>query len=138
MKFSLIIPCFNEAKNIPLLLERCKPLTEHPGIEIILVNNGSTDESKEVFEKYLPLYPGCQLLTLKENKGYGAGILAGLNVAEGDILGWTHADLQTNPKDALKGLALFEEFGSQNFIKGRRYGRPFSEVIFTVGMSVFE
>ena len=78
------------------------------------------------------------MLILKDNEGYGGGILAGLSMAEGDILGWTHADLQTNPTDVLKGLALFEEFGSQGFVKGRRYGRPFSEVFFTVAMSVFE
>lgn len=138
MKFSLIIPCYNEEKNILLLLDRCKSLAEDPGTEVILVNNGSTDGSRQIFKELLPSYPGCRLLTLEQNEGYGAGILAGLKVAQGDILGWTHADLQTDPKDTLKGLALFEEFGSQSFIKGSRYGRPFSDVIFTVGMSVFE
>ncbi|MDC0345975.1 glycosyltransferase family 2 protein [Planktomarina sp.] len=138
MKFSLIIPCYNEAENIPFLLDRCKLTASHPGVEIILVNNGSTDGSEALFEKLLPLYPGCRLLSLDHNKGYGGGIIAGLNIAKGDLLGWTHADLQTDPKDALTGLALLENTGSSSFIKGRRYGRPFSDIFFTVGMSFFE
>ena len=138
MKFSLIIPCFNEEKNIPLLLDRCISIADRSDVEIILVNNGSTDKSKEVFEELLPSFPGCQLLNLEVNQGYGGGILAGLNVAEGEILGWTHADMQTDPMDMLVGVKLFEEFGSDNFVKGRRYGRPFTDKIFTAGMSVFE
>ena len=51
MKFSLIIPCFNEAKNIPLLLERCGGITRLGEIEIILVDNGSTDGSVDFLMK---------------------------------------------------------------------------------------
>ena len=51
MKFSLIIPCFNEAKNIPLLLERCRQVVSTGEVEIILVDNGSTDASREVLAK---------------------------------------------------------------------------------------
>ena len=43
MKFSLVIPCYNEAKNIPLLLERCAVFNGRDDFEIILVDNGSTD-----------------------------------------------------------------------------------------------
>ena len=43
MKFSLVIPCYNEAKNIPLLLKRCAVFNDRDDFEIILVDNGSTD-----------------------------------------------------------------------------------------------
>ncbi len=46
--------------------------------------------------------------------------------------------MQTDPQDALKGLELFDQHGPNLFVKGRRYGRPLSDVAFTVGMSVFE
>ncbi len=138
MKCSLIIPCYNEAKNIPLLLKRCQGLADPDTIEVILVDNGSTDESPAVLAEQLPQYAGCRTVRVEKNQGYGFGILAGLKAAKGDILGWTHADMQTDPQDVLRGLALFEQHGNTIFVKGRRYGRPVSDVAFTIGMSCFE
>jgi len=138
MRLSLIIPCYNEAANLPLLLEHCCKLTEQEDIELILVDNGSTDDSPLVLKTLLPSYPGCRSVRVDINQGYGFGILAGLKAASGDILGWTHADMQTDPQDALIGLELFEKHGLNSFVKGRRYGRPLADVAFTVGMSFFE
>jgi glycosyltransferase involved in cell wall biosynthesis len=138
MKFSLVIPCYNEAANLPLLLERCKALGAREGIEVILVDNGSTDDSPAVLAKLLPAYPGCRSVRVEFNQGYGFGILSGLRAARGGILGWTHADMQTDPQDALAGLAYFGADPDRVFVKGRRYGRPAMDVLFTVGMSFFE
>jgi len=138
MRFSLVIPCYNEAANLPLLLERCKGLADKPGVEVVLVDNGSTDSSAQVLQELLPAYPGCRSVRVEKNQGYGFGIVAGLKAAKGEILGWTHADMQTDPQDALRGLELFEKHGNAIFVKGRRYGRPLMDVVFTVGMSVFE
>lgn len=138
MRFSLVIPCYNEAANLPLLLERCKALAVTPYVEVVLVDNGSTDSTAEVLEKLLPKFPGCRSIRVEKNQGYGFGIMSGLKAAKGEILGWTHADMQTDPQDTLFGLELFEKHGDDIFVKGRRYGRPFMDVVFTVGMSVFE
>ncbi len=138
MKFSLVIPCYNEARNLPLLLNRCQLLVAQPSIEVVLVDNGSTDDSSEVLKALLPSYPGCISVRVEKNQGYGFGILAGLKAATGDVLGWTHADMQTDPKDALIGLQLLKKHGLNSFVKGRRYGRPLGDVSFTVGMSLFE
>ena len=138
MKFSLVIPCYNEAANLPLLLERCKGVTRHPDIEVILVDNGSTDDSPQVLHSLLPQYAGCRSVRVEKNQGYGFGILAGLRAAKGEILGWTHADMQTDPQDTLRGLDIFEKHGPDIFVKGQRYGRPLADVVFTMGMSVFE
>ena len=138
MKFSLVIPCFNEAPNLPLLLERCRALGENDGIEVLLVDNGSTDDTPRVLAQSLPEYPGCRSVRVEINQGYGYGILAGLRAAQGDILGWTHADMQTDPQDALTGLSYFGTDPEQIFVKGRRYGRPAMDTLFTVGMSLFE
>lgn len=138
MKFSLVIPCYNEVANLPLLLERGQEVARQPNCELILVDNGSTDNSAHVLSKLLTDYPGCRSIRVEKNQGYGFGILSGLRAATGDVLGWTHADMQTDPQDALRGLALFEQHGPNIFVKGRRYGRPFGDVVFTVGMSVFE
>ena len=135
---SLIIPCYNEAASLPELLERCQDLCAHGDIEVILVDNGSTDNSPQVFSELLPKYSGCRVVRVEENKGYGFGILSGLRNARGDLLGWTHADLQANPQDVLVGLELFESNGYNIYVKGIRYGRPFIDVVFTIGMSIFE
>lgn len=138
MKFSLVIPCYNEAANLPLLLERCDGLAKLPGVEVILVDNGSTDDSPAVLRDRLPGHPGCRSIRVDQNAGYGFGILSGLRAAEGEILGWTHADMQTDPLDAIGGLSLFDRHGPDVFVKGRRYGRPMADTVFTVGMSLFE
>lgn len=138
MKFSLVIPCYNEAANLPLLLERCRRVALQPDTEVILVDNGSTDNSPQVLAELLPQYPGCRSVRVEENQGYGFGILSGLRAAQGEILGWTHADMQTDPQDTITGLYFFKKFGKNIFVKGRRYGRPLGDVVFTVGMSLFE
>jgi glycosyltransferase involved in cell wall biosynthesis len=139
MKFSLIIPCYNEAASLNRLLERCQNLTKSNDNEVILVDNGSTDETPQILSLLLPKYPGCRTIRVEQNQGYGYGILMGLRAASGEILGWTHADLQTDPSDALRGIKLFEDHSSQNiFVKGKRFGRPLSDQLFTIGMSVFE
>ncbi len=141
MKLSLVIPCYNEARSIPDLARRCRDvLLSEPDGEIILVDNGSTDDSPAVLEQAVAGAGGLRSIRVPVNQGYGHGILSGLAAAQGDILGWTHADLQTDPMDAVRGLELFRRAAdpSQLFVKGQRYGRRFSDVAFTTGMSAFE
>lgn len=138
MKLSLVIPCFNEGENLAPLLARCAELAQPGVVEVILVDNGSTDDTPCLLAKLLPQYRGCRSVRVDKNQGYGFGILSGLRAAEGQLLGWTHADMQTDPVDAQQGLSLFNAHGNDIFVKGRRYGRPFGDTLFTVGMSAFE
>lgn len=138
MKLSLVIPCYNEAANLPGLLERCAAVAANIDAEVILVDNGSRDESPAVLAELLPHHPGCRSVRVDQNQGYGFGILSGLRAAEGEVLAWTHADMQTDPMDAVRGMAFFDQHGPDIFVKGRRYGRPVSDQVFTVGMSAFE
>ena len=50
MKLSVVIPCYNESKNIPLILDSLKNIIDGKEIEVILVNNGSTDETNSIIE----------------------------------------------------------------------------------------
>ncbi len=138
MKFSLVIPCFNEAANLPSLLPRCAAVAVPGESEVVLVDNGSSDDTPRVLAEQLPRHPGCRSVRVERNQGYGYGILQGLKAAQGRYLGWTHADMQTDPIDARSGLSFFERFGDDVFVKGRRFGRPASDVVFTLGMSAFE
>ena len=138
MKYSLVIPCFNEEKNLPHLIKRCRKILDRNDTQLILVDNGSTDNSKKILLDYDLKYKNLCVVYVEKNQGYGFGILSGLSKAKGDIMGWTHADMQTDPNDFIKGLDFFKNSSNNIFVKGKRYGRPFSDTFFTIGMSIFE
>ena len=139
MKLSIVVPCYNEAENIPLILERFDEVIKTDEVEVILVNNGSTDNSAEVLDELLPNYCFARTVFVPVNQGYGYGILQGLNDAEGDYIGWTHADMQTDPADVLKALDIINNSEDKNiYVKGNRKGRPAFDQFFTWGMGIFE
>lgn len=148
-RFSLVIPCYNEARGLPELIDRCRFVAKAGAGEVVLVNNGSADDSRTVLAGLLgdpDGTPGAGVVRWTDvpvNKGYGFGIVSGLKVAAAPVIGWTHADLQTDPVDVLRALELFDVAGvdapgADVLVKGRRYGRPFGDVVFTAGMSLFE
>lgn len=140
MKLSIVIPCYNESKNIPLILEKFSSIIKRSDIEILFVNNGSQDDSLEILNKMTPYYPFAKVITIDVNQGYGFGITSGLCEAKGEYIGYLHADMQTDPADALKALEIIEkESNPENcFIKGNRKGRSLFDRFFTIGMSFFE
>lgn len=139
MKLSIVVPCYNEAENIPLILERFDEVIKTDEVEVILVNNGSTDNSAVVLDELLPNYSFARTVFVPVNQGYGYGILQGLNAAEGDYIGWTHADMQTDPADVLKALDIINNSKDKNiYVKGNRKGRPAFDQFFTWGMGIFE
>lgn len=140
IKLSIVVPCYNEEKNLPALLAAFSVAIKRNDIELIIVDNGSTDNSQTVINELLPQYPFARCHHVTENQGYGYGILSGLDVARGEFLGWTHADLQTDPQDVLKALSIIETHQNYEklYLKGDRKGRPIFDQFFTTGMSLFE
>ncbi len=143
MKLSIIVPCYNEVKNIPLILERFGESIHRNDVEVILVDNGSTDSTAAELKQLLPEYKFARSVTVPVNQGYGYGIMQGLKAAEGEFIGWTHADMQTDPRDVLRALAIIEKKERKKrkekiYVKGSRKGRSISDRIFTNGMSLFE
>lgn len=140
MKFSIIVPCYNESKNIPLILKRFDAVISRDDIEVVLVNNGSTDDSQDVINASLGQFSFARTTLVKVNQGYGFGILSGLREAKGEFIGWTHADMQTDPADVIKAFEIIESNNSHEhvYVKGNRRGRSIFDNIFTYGMSLFE
>lgn len=139
MRLSIVVPAYNEAENIPLILKRFQEEIKDRGIQVIIVDNGSTDNTQDVLDGVLFNYPFVKTVHVPVNKGYGYGILCGLKQADGDYIGWTHADMQTDPKDVAKAYDIIKKRNRNDlFIKGRRQKRPVWDMFFTVGMSVFE
>lgn len=139
--FTVVMPCYNESKNIPLLLSRfAKIAGGDTAVQLLLVDNGSTDDSSSVLASQLPQYSFARSLRVPVNQGYGFGILEGLRACQSDFIGWTHADMQTDPSDILKAIELVKGAGyaSDIYVKGLRRGRPLADSFFTGGMSIFE
>lgn len=138
---SIVIPCFNEDENIYPLFKKIKELlTNNNFIEIIIVDNGSTDNtSQNILSSDLYLEKKIKVLQIKKNIGYGYGIMSGVNIAQGKFIGWCHADLQTEPIDILNAYsANIESLKRENcIVKGIRKNRSFFDSLFTFGMSLF-
>ena len=140
MKLSIVIPCYNEEKNIPFLLKKFSEIISNEDLEVVLVNNGSTDNSQKVLEELIPNYSFARTVLVPVNKGYGYGILQGLKETKGTFVGWTHADMQTDLGDIIKAYGILEKenWDEKIYVKGRRRKRTFTENFFTIGLSIFE
>ena len=114
INISLVLPCYNEEKNITLI---CDEFLELPlqkyNAELILVNNGSSDETKSEIIKAINSNNSknisIKLVNIENNVGYGGGIAEGLKIAKGDYIGWAHADLQTPMIDFFKLYLLIKD-----------------------------
>ena len=89
MKLSIVVPCYNESKNIPLILEKFSSVIKRDDVEVLLVNNGSKDSSQEILDMLIPKYSFARVVIVKENEGYGFGIASGLLEAKGEFIGYT-------------------------------------------------
>jgi glycosyltransferase involved in cell wall biosynthesis len=126
MDLSIVVPCYNEAGNLPGLIDRFRELiAKRPGVEVVLVNNGSTDDSAAVFAVRLRPGERVRVVNVPVNRGYGFGILSGLREAKGNYLAWTHADRQTDPGDVLAAFDLVrvQKDAGKCFVRGRPAGR---------------
>ena len=133
-KYSIIIPCFNEAQNLPVLIQQIESLNTKNGIEFILVDNGSNDSTGEIFNTNKS--EGVVKVRLPVNAGYGGGIKTGIEIAQGEYIGWIHADLQYSLIDSLKNLDAIHK--DVKFIKGKRRGRSVVQNLLSANMSLFE
>ena len=138
---SIVVPCYNEKNNIPLVVRRfvnIKP--KNLNAELVLVDNGSTDGSKKIMEKFSSKHQFIKIVDVKKNIGYGFGVWSGLQKAKGEYLCWTHADMQTDLSDAIKAYdtVMQQKNPKKCFVKGNRKKRDLFDSLFTFGMSLFE
>jgi glycosyltransferase involved in cell wall biosynthesis len=132
ISLGIVIPCYNESESLGKLLDKLSE-TYNSNLKYLILDNGSTDETPRLLSEIkLPI--NVSTYRIERNQGYGFGITTGLNILDTDYVGWTHADLQTDPRDV---LLFFDDISNgAKFLKGLRQGRPVSDRFFTAGMSI--
>lgn len=135
---SIVVPCYNERENIPLVFNRFREIIPNNlNIELILVDNGSTDHSDILIADIAKKDSRIKMVKIQKNIGYGYGILSGLKEAQGNVLAWTHADMQTDLNDIIVAYSEYLKYNDTNiFVKGKRKKRRIIESILTSGMAL--
>jgi polyisoprenyl-phosphate glycosyltransferase len=137
IRLSIIIPCFNEEKNLSSLFKSIKLISKkNKFVEFILVNNGSTDNTEKIFQLFK--HKNVLNVNLKKNIGYGHGIISGVKKSSGQAIAWCHSDLQVKLSDVFAAYSTNEKNIKKNLIivKGKRINRSFFDNIFTFLMAI--
>ncbi|MDI6721160.1 MAG: glycosyltransferase family 2 protein [Candidatus Aenigmarchaeota archaeon] len=136
---SVVLPCYNEGKSIPEILRKFRSLKMD--FELILVDNGSFDDTGKVLEKELPKYRFARSVKVTKNIGYGFGILSGLRASKGKFLAYSHADMQCDPYDIYKSWKILSSSRNPGkvLVKGNRGGRKnfFTSCFHAVALILF-
>ena len=135
IEFELVVPAYNEAKNLPMLIEKTVSAAKISNyssktFNLIIVNNGSSDDSTQVLQNLANQDLGSwfRVVKIEKNQGYGYGLWAGLKTTSATYVAWSHADLQCDPVNAFKALRTLKSDSGQIIVKGVRFGRDWKDV----------
>ena len=121
MKFTIIIPAYNEESTIKEILNRVSDQKNNHNLEIIVIDDASTDNTRNIVEQNIHLVD--KFLKLTKNQGKGAAVIEGLKSAEGDYVLFQDADLEYNPKDYNKIFSVINELNA-DIVIGSRFLAP--------------
>ena len=118
MILSIIIPVYNEEKTVIEILKKIKDNQSNLfKYEIIVIDDGSTDQTRKLLESNKNLYD--KLLVNESNKGKGFSIKKGISNASGTHIIFQDADLEYNPADYNKFEKIFVDFDADGIIGSR-------------------
>jgi undecaprenyl-phosphate 4-deoxy-4-formamido-L-arabinose transferase len=108
-KISVVIPVYNEEKGLEMLFERIIPVMEgmHRDYEVVLVDDGSSDDSLEILRNHAS--EKIRIVELTRNYGQHAAVFAGFESCTGDIVITMDADLQNPPEEIPRLVQVMEE-----------------------------
>jgi len=119
---SVVVPAFNESENLPALLGELVPPLESTGrpFEIVVVDDGSTDGTREVLATLAARHPALRVVRFRRNAGQSAAFLAGFAEARGEVIVTLDADLQNNPGDVPELLRRLEGHDAVLGVRAKR------------------
>lgn len=122
LKVSVVIPAYNEEDRLPGTLQRLRELSDRGELkaeicEVLVIDDGSRDRTREVVESGRDQWPLLRLCSLQENRGKGAAVKRGLIEARGDWILVADADMAT-PWEELNKLLVYSD--SADLIMGSR------------------
>ena len=127
LSLSIIIPCYNERATVTEIVQRVRACA--PDAEIVVVDDGSTDGSRDVLRE-LEGQPNLRILYHDRNRGKGAAVRAGIAAAAGEVILIQDADLEYDPRDYPRLLQPIEE-GRAEVVYGSRFlGGPRRAMLF--------
>jgi dolichol-phosphate mannosyltransferase len=105
---SVVIPMFNEADVLPILVDRLRPVLDEIGepYEVVAVDDGSTDTTAAQLIGIRRSWPQLRIIRLRRNSGHQAALTAGLHRSTGEYVASLDADLQDPPEKIPEMLAL--------------------------------
>lgn len=125
MMLTIIFPVLNEKlrleSGITRTVEYLKKIN-YTNYEIIIVDNGSEDETPQIAEKLCEKYPTVQYERINV-RGVGAAFRRGVKLSHGDVVGYMDIDLSTNIKHLGEAIHLFETVPEVEYINGSRFAK---------------
>ncbi|WP_367392161.1 glycosyltransferase family 2 protein [Lewinella sp. LCG006] len=120
IKLSVIVTVFNEEENVVPLIQKIKTALKDIEYELIYVDDGSTDRTLKTLRQ--ELYKRLVIVEFRRNYGQSAALMAGIDVAQGEFIATMDGDLQNDPDDLPKMLALAEA-DELDMVAGERANR---------------
>lgn len=125
---TVVIPCYNERETVAEIIQRVH--ASAPEAEIVVVDDGSTDGSREILSRLDGTQPYVRVIMHARNGGKGAALQTGIQAATGDIILIQDADLEYDPRD-YPGLLKPIEEGRAEVVYGSRFlGGPRKTMMF--------
>lgn len=131
MKLSVIIPVYNEKATVERIISRVEEIGQDWDLEVIAVDDGSTDGTREILERLVARgNPGILRVMFHErNQGKGAAVRTGLAQASGEIITIQDADLEYHPEDYPLAVKFIRE-GYADAVYGSRFLGPHRVFLF--------
>ena len=133
MDISIVSPFLNEAESLPELTEWISRVMEanRYSYEIIMVDDGSSDDSWEVVQKLREKNPNIKGIKFQRNYGKSAALNEGFRAAQGDVVVTMDSDLQDSPEEIpeLRRMILEDRFDLVSGWKRKRYDNTFTKNI---------
>jgi dolichol-phosphate mannosyltransferase len=128
MKISVVVPLMNEEENVKYLIKEVDEALKEFDYELILVDDGSTDNTIEEIKKHMN--EKTKLVILNRNYGQTSAMAAGIEIASGDIIVTIDGDLQNDPKDIPMMIEkLNEGYDVVAGIRAKRRDEPFRKFL---------